>query len=432
MHDLAHKFVAITLPFAASFLLCFWILRHDGWHKSWSGDASDEERKEHGVAIPRIGGFSIFLAAAIWFVLFGLDRHPSEVPPGNHLSWDVAVMAGGAVAFLAGILEDVTKRISATKRMLAICVGSVAVILLSGSLPALGHRVADSFAFIARLGVEQGVGLLIGVLFVAGVTNGFNMIDGANGLAAMTALMSAIAMSALLDLGDGIRLLLFALSGALLGFLLWNFPKGRIFLGDGGAYFVGMALGSIAILAISRTGESIDWAAAPILFYPLTEVFFTFLRRAFSGGLKRVFAPDSDHLHHRVFRSRYCEKLACILKSMADGIGEMSFLGAQGKGTEHWPKSSATAMIVIVIMTIEVSFSLAVFGIMSSNGFSKEACLFFSFFGFFLIYLGTYCALEQEWIKRKHSDNRQRLHESNGNEKSCKLVPMTKIASQKR
>src|SRR3546814_245384 len=138
---------------------------------------------------------------------------------------------------------------------------------------------------------------------VGGCTHALNIIDGMNGLAGMIATLMALSLGLVaLQVQDiPIFLIAAALASATLGFLVWNFPFGRVFLGDGGAYFVGFILAELAVQLVVRNPSVSPFYALAVLFYPVFETLFSIWRRRYKRGVP-VDQPDALHLHQMVFR----------------------------------------------------------------------------------------------------------------------------------
>ena len=156
-------------------------------------------------------------------------------------------------------------------------------------------------SFVGKLFLLNGGVSLFYILGMAALANGMNLIDGVNGLCAAVALSI---LSALLFLsyktGDTVMLAVtFSLILLLVPFMLFNFPFGKIFLGDLGAYSLGIILSMLTIILFGRHPELSPYTAVLILIYPLTEIVFTMLRRALNG--LSVFRPDTLHLHLKLF-----------------------------------------------------------------------------------------------------------------------------------
>jgi UDP-N-acetylmuramyl pentapeptide phosphotransferase/UDP-N-acetylglucosamine-1-phosphate transferase len=138
---------------------------------------------------------------------------------------------------------------------------------------------------------------------VAGACNAINLIDGAHGLAAGTALIMFGGIALAAGWSDDAVTLNEALvvMGALVGFLLWNYPRGRVFLGDAGAYFIGFMYAELSIQLIARNSGLSAWYVIMLAGYPIVDTLFAMYRR---GVVRRrpLMAPDALHLHSLVFR----------------------------------------------------------------------------------------------------------------------------------
>jgi UDP-GlcNAc:undecaprenyl-phosphate GlcNAc-1-phosphate transferase len=142
-------------------------------------------------------------------------------------------------------------------------------------------------------------GVLITVLWLVGMTNLINLIDGVDGLAGGICLMLMGLLAYVGHQSGGFELLVSGMAGALLGFLWYNFPPARIFLGDGGAYFLGFQIGLFAILS-SHKGTVFAALVAPlfVLALPIVDTALAILRRGLRG--LPIFRPDRRHLHHHL------------------------------------------------------------------------------------------------------------------------------------
>jgi UDP-N-acetylmuramyl pentapeptide phosphotransferase/UDP-N-acetylglucosamine-1-phosphate transferase len=155
--------------------------------------------------------------------------------------------------------------------------------------------------FVGELFLLQGGVSLFYILSMLAIANGMNLIDGVNGLCGVVALSI---LSALLFLsyktGDTVMLsILFSLISLIIPFMLFNFPFGKIFLGDLGAYSLGLILSMLTIILFGRHPEISPYIAVLILIYPLTEIVFTMVRRVLRGA--PVYRPDTLHLHLKLF-----------------------------------------------------------------------------------------------------------------------------------
>ena len=150
--------------------------------------------------------------------------------------------------------------------------------------------------------VFHAVAFLFTVFAVTGVTHAINVIDGLNGLAGVTSLLAAIGLAIVAGaVGDSfVFSVACVLAASVLGFLLVNYPSGRIFLGDGGAYLVGLLLAELSVLLVQRNSEVSPWFPLMLLAYPIWETLFSMYRRKSRG--RSTADADALHLHTLVFR----------------------------------------------------------------------------------------------------------------------------------
>ena len=286
--------VATFAAFAFSLLLCLTLVATRGWHGWLTNDGTSGVQKFHRVPTPRIGGLALALAyVLVWPLL------PEAVRP----TW-LAIGLAGIPAFAAGIGEDLTRRVGVRWRLLATMGAGVVFALLTGYTM---HKVyvpgADwllSFYVCALVFTGFAMG---------GVANAINIIDGFNGLASgsLLIMLAAFAFVAA-EVGDGLVFALAVLYGALvLGFFVVNFPLGKLFLGDGGAYFAGFLLAALGVLLPMRNPEVSAWTAILICAYPVIETLASMLRKSRRDG-HSVGQPDRVHFHMLAHR-RYARRI---------------------------------------------------------------------------------------------------------------------------
>lgn len=244
-------------------------------------DAQLKVQKVHKTPVPRIGGLGVFLASL--FMVFDQDIGQllviSTIP-----------------VFLAGFIEDFTENASPLHRLLIMSLGPI---LLYAFLHYQGFTHTFAQGYWAAL-------LFISLfLFINGIINGVNFIDGSNGLAGGSAFITSLAITILASIvGDQSLFYLAAiLSASILAFLIFNFPNAKIFLGDSGSYTLGFYISSLTILLVFRNHDYIDWMFIPVLLmYPIVEVGFSIFRKVFIDKLSPV-VSDRNHLHQLIFRN---------------------------------------------------------------------------------------------------------------------------------
>jgi UDP-N-acetylmuramyl pentapeptide phosphotransferase/UDP-N-acetylglucosamine-1-phosphate transferase len=277
--------------FILSFFLTALLIRYRNLHENFSADTDlSSPQKFHTVAVPRIGGLAIFLA-----LFFGSAvRLISDWASGILL---LQILACCLPAFMSGLLEDLTKRISPLIRLLA-CFGSALLAYW------ILHTVVNSIS-ISWIDPILSIPLIAAILsciMIAGLTNSYNIIDGFNGLACMVAIitLAAIGYVAFRNNDNTLIFIVVATISSILGFFIWNYPRGLIFLGDGGAYLIGFWIGVLSILLVSRNSTVSPWFACLINIYPIFETIFSIWRKKFVKKMSPGM-PDGTHLHMLIY-----------------------------------------------------------------------------------------------------------------------------------
>jgi UDP-GlcNAc:undecaprenyl-phosphate GlcNAc-1-phosphate transferase len=246
-----------------------------------------------GTDIPRAGGVAVMLAAALGLLLLVLALEPARSLVGASSRVLVPIYLGAAVILVLGVVDDLHRLKARSKLLVEI---AVAVGLWYAGVRA--STVWLPFG-IFRLG-EAG-GLLFTVAWIIGITNAFNLLDGIDGAAAGSAIFALLAMfAAATGLGQPLVALLAAtLAGAALGFLPYNFPPARIYLGDAGSLSLGFALATLSLVGATK-GPAIVAIAIPIVAFalPVLDTSIAVVRRAARGA--PIFKGDREHLHHRL------------------------------------------------------------------------------------------------------------------------------------
>lgn len=274
----------------ASLLVARIIVATQQLHGHFTHDHHPGVQKLHAVPTPRIGGVALFFGAVV-----GGINLPAEA---QWLWWMICLAA--LPAFVFGLIEDLTKQVSVKMRLIAtICSGLIFSILTDYQI-----RETD------LPGVDWALSYwLVSFLFTAfamgGSANAINIIDGVNGLASGTSIiiMGGFALVAW-QMGD-VQILGICLvsMGSLTGFFLLNFPWGRIFLGDAGAYVSGFILAAVAVALPLRNPALSPLIGLLGLSYPVTETMVSIHRRMKREGTHPG-QPDRLHLHSLIYRSR--------------------------------------------------------------------------------------------------------------------------------
>jgi UDP-GlcNAc:undecaprenyl-phosphate GlcNAc-1-phosphate transferase len=245
---------------------------------------------------PRWGGTSIFLAFAVAPFLAS-----AVSPEASHLFTPkigdfLGFLGACTLVFAIGLFDD--WKVTTWKQKL---LGQVAA---ASAVYAAGYRI-DSFGLPWGPNVDLWfLGPVVTVLWVLFFTNSINLIDGRDGVAGGVTVFAAVALAQVASHGEHttVALLLMALTGGVLGFLLFNLPPATAYLGDSGALLLGFVLGSLSIRASTGPTESI-FVAVPLvaLGFPLLDTALAVVRRA--ADARHPLVGDLDHIHHRLERA---------------------------------------------------------------------------------------------------------------------------------
>jgi len=278
--------------FCASLVACGLLIRYRSWHLKFTGDHDlDGPQKFHQEVTPRIGGVGIAAGLITAIVVGSLTNPP--------LAKSLALMLLAALpAFTLGVAEDLIKRIGVKVRLMAAFIsGTLFLFLFDISSIRFDIPIVDS------LMAYPAVAVFFLAFAIAGLSNAYNIIDGFNGLASMVGIIAATAiLYVAFKVQDPLIISLASITiGSIAGFFLWNYPKGHIFLGDGGAYLIGHLIALASILLVVRHPSVSPWFALMVNAYPIFETLFTMWRRAVHQGRNLGF-PDGVHLHSLIYR----------------------------------------------------------------------------------------------------------------------------------
>ena len=264
------------------------------WHGRYSLDTAFGVQNHHTEPTPRIGGLAIVAGLAAAWLGASADVRALIGP----------MLLAGVPAFAFGLLEDVTKKISVSTRLLATMASGVAAWYLTDvAMQNTGFAPLDTALAFAPLAV------LFTAFAVGGVANAVNIIDGFNGLAAGAVAIMLVALGLMAaSLGDAtLATVCLLIACCALGFGAVNWPLGHIFLGDGGAYLLGFLLAWVAVVLPMRNPQVNAFATLLVCAYPVLEVAFSVRRRRKRAG-HHPGQADKAHLHHFVHR-RLARKL---------------------------------------------------------------------------------------------------------------------------
>lgn len=284
---------ALAIAFIVSLAVTLLVVRYSYLHEHVTADHDmGGVQKFHSSPVPRVGGLGLVVGL---IGALGVRYFQNQEVGG----FGLLLLVSAIPAFGFGFLEDVTKRVGVKVRLLATTASAVLAGLLLGawlsSLQILG--VDDLMAYFPVFAI------VVTCFAVAGVANAFNIIDGYNGLSGMVGviILGGIAYVAF-QLNDfEIMIAAIAMIGAILGFFILNYPRGLIFLGDGGAYLIGFWVAELSVLLTARHAEVSKWFPLLLCAYPIFETLFTIYRRVVIHRTHPGM-PDAAHLHQMIYK----------------------------------------------------------------------------------------------------------------------------------
>jgi len=269
-------------------------------------------RKIYNGAMPLLGGLAVAgpFAGVCVAGLIG-PTHMLEALHGR--MYDLLVLATGCAAIVAvGIVDD-TRGMRARTKLFFQTLIALFVALSGNAVTTVGLPV------VGTVHLGPVLGTFVAMLWIVGLVNAFNLVDGMDGLASGLALIASVALGILAALNGStfVVLLCVALAGSLLGFLMYNFHPAKIFLGDTGSMFLGFALASITLMDNYKTHATVIFLPAVLaLGLPIFETMLSIVRRYVRG--KPLFSGDQEHTHHRLLKKGFTQRqVALILYSAA-------------------------------------------------------------------------------------------------------------------
>lgn len=262
-----------------------WVIRLS--HRGIGLDFAHESRKKQEVPIPRLGGMPLMLAISVGLlVIFALR-------PSNATNW-FPVLVGSLMMYGLGLWDDL-QRLGAKKKLAGQIITALLVYNLGLSI--------DKFSYPGSAGsIDLSVySMPVTVFWLIAVPNIVNLIDGFDGLAGGLGLCMSVTLGIVGLHNDQVPVACYAftLAGALLGFLVFNFPPAKIYLGDGGAYLIGFTIAALSLTSSNKGSVAkVLFVTLIALGVPILDTTFAMLRRGLRGY--PLFHADDEHFHHRL------------------------------------------------------------------------------------------------------------------------------------
>jgi len=315
-----NTYIALFLIALFSSLLLTPVIRRLSVRWGWL-DVPRDNRRVHLKAVPRVGGLAILISVLIAFAsLPFVDNLVTQSL--LHDKWQLLMVFAPAVfVTLLGLYDDL-KGANARVKL-------VGLIIAGTAFYAMGGRVDNlSLPFFESLHLPAVVSYLATILWIVGVTNAFNLIDGIDGLAAGAGLFAAlVVLGVSLMMGHPhVTVVALVLSGALIGFLRYNFNPASIFLGDSGSLFIGFTLAALSLQGAQKASTAVA-IAIPLMAFavPVIDTTFSMARRFISG--KPIFQGDREHVHHMLLARGWSQRRAVfVLYGVSAALGLASLL----------------------------------------------------------------------------------------------------------
>jgi UDP-GlcNAc:undecaprenyl-phosphate/decaprenyl-phosphate GlcNAc-1-phosphate transferase len=295
------------------------------------------ERHMHSAPLPRLGGVAIFASFVVCcFTALVIARYFSALNILSSLKPFAAILLPASLVFALGVYDDL-RPIGPYAKFSVQTIA--AVILYAGGL-----RVVSVPVLFGSHQFSWLVGLPLTILWVLAITNAFNLIDGLDGLAAGSALFSTMVVFvvSLVTQSSLVSLMALALSGAVLGFLRFNFSPATVFLGDCGSLFIGFILSALALQGASKA-PTIIAVAIPVVSFglPILETTLSILRRYISG--RPVFTGDREHIHHKLLQRGLSHRQVVIVLYGVSAIFALFSLFLL------WPASRMLGLVLAIL-----------------------------------------------------------------------------------
>jgi UDP-N-acetylmuramyl pentapeptide phosphotransferase/UDP-N-acetylglucosamine-1-phosphate transferase len=284
--------------------VCVLLVLTKQYHGHLTMDSTIGVQKFHVHPTPRVGGVGIYFGLLLAWILVA-DRPVKGIL--------FVILLAGIPALGCGLLEDLTKEVGVLPRLAATMAGGVLAWLLTGvTLSRLEVHGLDSIIALTPVAV------FFTAFAVGGVANSINIIDGFHGLASGTTIIALLAIAVIAGRVNDPQLALASVlvAASVMGFWLVNYPWGKLFMGDGGAYFAGFALAWLAVLLPMRNPGVSVWAPLLVCAYPVIEVLYSVVRRCVNG--QSPGAADCRHLHNLIKTQIVRKKLPWASRRVRD------------------------------------------------------------------------------------------------------------------
>jgi len=305
-------------------------------------DVPTPGRKAHKRAVPRLGGVALYLSCLIALSTLPLVDNLLTQSLRQHTQQAFIALIPATLVLLLGVYDDLH---GANARVKFVVLGLVATLFY-----AMGGRIeALSIPLVGSVALPSAVSFLLTTVWLVGIANAFNLIDGVDGLATGAALFSSMVILAV-SFSQGTVLMIvvaLVLCGALAGFLRYNFSPASIFLGDSGALFVGFTLASLSVLGAQKATTAVAVLIPALAFgLPVVDTGMTMIRRLISR--QPVFEGDNEHIHHMLLARGWSQRqVALVLYGVCATFALVALLFSR-----TGPRATGFVLFVVTVVVI--------------------------------------------------------------------------------
>ena len=321
----------IAIAFILAFIITFMTTPYTRKlaNKIGAIDVPKDKRRMHTKKMPKFGGPAVILGLLVSMVYLitvmsieGSINLFTEQEYGKKL---FGVFLGIVIITITGILDD-TKTLKWWQQLIGQVSAAIVVVLFGVKIEHL------NIPFLYKVGLSEAFSNILTIIWIVGIINAINLIDGLDGLSSGIALISSISLMIIFLMNDSpmiATIIVTAMSGALVGFLPYNFSPAKTFIGDTGSNFLGFILAVVSILGVAKTYTvAVIILPVIVLGLPIFDVIFAIVRRIAKGkSIKAVFEPDKGHLHHRLVEKGFTQKQAVlILYGLSASLGMFAII----------------------------------------------------------------------------------------------------------
>lgn len=295
-------------------------------------DIPKDSRRIHSKPMPLMGGLAMYIAFTICMFLFS-DIETTKL---------IGIWLGSSLMIVVGIIDDI-RPLRASLKLLLQIVAALILVKFGFKIEFLTNIFQDSgYIFFKNMSIP------ITVIWIVGITNTINLVDGLDGLATGIATIAALTFAYVsYSLGNiPVTILSLMLAGSSLGFLPYNFNPASIFMGDTGAYFLGFVLAAISIEGTLKSATALT-LVIPVLALglPIFDTAFAIVRRALAG--KPIFGADKGHFHHRLLHIGLDQKKAVLLIYMISAL-----MGTTAVALINHELKNVSVLIIITVLML--------------------------------------------------------------------------------